>query len=274
MIFRRGGFPLYTTKEDIDFLGEMVKKSPYVACNSDYRKKADDTKVTFASNEDLVNAYAQSFDDTSHKITMLNGICNASKLMGVALAYFNKNPDKKSAAGRLALSCRWIGNEIIDNNYKCPVSLIRKGLKDLCYKTDGMIGIDAKSYAAGGILAIVGHEQGHICLSHTLQGGDYSDEMSRNNERQADLFGCNVSVTTPFATHIVLATLFGEVLFNWMIGNEQIATTHPHSRERVFNTIRAHDTILAELGITEDNIHWFIPPEDPESEESEETSEE
>jgi len=121
-----------------------------------------------------------------------------------------------------------------------------------------MIAIDGKSYAAGSILATIAHEQGHICLSHTLRG-PIDDDVSRNDERQAELFSCSVSATTPFAGHIVLSSLFVNVLFAWMMGNDEIATTHPHSRERVFNTVNSNERILKNLGITKNNIEDFLP---------------
>lgn len=257
-IFRRSNFPLYTTKQDVELLFEMVRKCNYVAGNPDYNRKANNTKISFAEGDHSVNAYAQSYDEESHKITILNGICNTTKFTAVALAYFKEYGEEGGGIGRIALAMRWLGNKIIENNYVFPISSIQEGLKAMEYDTNGIISIEAKSYAAGGILSVIGHEQGHICLSHTLRD-DWSDEVSRNDERTADLFGCNVSLTTPFASNIVLATLFVEVVFNWMSGNHRIATTHPASRERVYNTINAHDVILKELGITKENIDWFLP---------------
>jgi hypothetical protein len=270
-IFKNPAFPLQTNQQDIDYLFEMVRKSPYVAQNPDYTEKANDTKITY-DHDELVNAYAQTFAKRNHGITMLQGLCNMSKLLGVALAYFNQNPNKKTAVGRLSMACRWIGNEIIDDDGDCSLALVRKGLTELSYDTDGMIGIDAKSYAAGGMLSVIGHEMGHICLSHTRQRSR-SEEVSRNNERQADLFGCNVTVTSPFASHTVLANLFFEVLITWLMGNEKIATTHPHSRERVFNAINAHNEILDAMGINAETIEYFLPHFDENGVEENDTTE-
>jgi hypothetical protein len=280
-IFRDSYFPLYTTKEDVDLLFEMVRKSNYVAGNPDYNRKAQNTKIYFREEDNSINANAGSYDEDSHRIQMLNGLCNTIRFTAVALAYFKEYGEEGGGVGRIALAMRWLGNKIIEDHYSFPISSIEEGLNNMEYDTNGIIGIESKSYSAGGILAVLAHEQGHICLSHTLRS-DWSNEVSRNDERQADLFGCNVSITTPFASSIVLATLFVEVVFSWMSGNKEIATTHPASRERVYNTIDAHDTILKELGITKENIEYFLPrdediPEEPEkpedSDEPEETEE-
>jgi len=261
--FRHSNFPFYTTKQDIELLFEMVRKSNYVAGNSDYKRKAENTKIEFAENDNTVNAWAQSFTTDLHGITILNGICNTSKVAAIALAYFKQYGEDAGGIGRLALCMRNIGHKIVENSYYFPISSIQEVINEMEYDIDDTITLEAKSYAAGGILSVIAHEQGHICLSHTLREV-MSDETSRNDERQADLFGCNVSVTTPFGSHIVLATLFSEVVFAWMQGNNEIATTHPISRERVYNTVNAHDVVLKTLGITMDNIDWFLPPKNGE----------
>lgn len=259
--FRTANFPLYTTKQDIELLFEMVRKSNYISNNSDYSQKAENTKIEFKGDENMVNAYAQSFTSNMHGITILNGICNTSKTAAVALAYFKQYREESDGIGRLALCMRNIGNKIVDDGYCFPISSIQEVLNEMEYNIDETIAIEAKSYAAGGILSVIAHEQGHICLSHTMRG-DQSEEISRNDERQADLFGCNVSHTTPFGSHIILAGLFSEVIFTWMQGNNVVATTHPISRERVYNSVNANDVALKALGITMDNIDWFLPPKE------------
>ena len=88
--FRHSNFPFYTTKQDIELLFEMVRKSNYVAGNSDYKRKAENTKIEFDENDNTVNAWAQSFTTDLHGITILNGICNTSKVAAIALAYFKQ----------------------------------------------------------------------------------------------------------------------------------------------------------------------------------------
>jgi hypothetical protein len=253
-LFKIMQFPLRTTKEDIDFLFEMVRKSPYVNNNIDYKKKAQNTTIKFEEENEQVNAHAGSESVNSHYIRILQGICNATRLTSVALAQFKND----SNIERLKNTCKWIGNKIINSQYIFSTDALSDGLEELEYSTDDMIAIDAKSYAAGSIIATIAHEQGHICLSHTVRG-PVDDDVSRNDERQAELFSCSVSTATPFAGHIVLASLFVNVLFAWMMGDDEIATTHPHSRERVFNTVNSHERILKNLGITKNNIEDFLP---------------
>jgi len=110
------------------------------------------------------------------------------------------------------------------------------------------------------VLAVVAHELGHICLSHTLSLED-SNTCSRNDERQADLFAFSVIATTPFAKYNAMATLFVDILFEWMGGgSEDTATTHPHSKERVMNCLASNHMVFRAYGITKDNINDFLPP--------------
>ena len=262
-IFRLPNFPLHTTRQDIELLFEMVRKSNYVSTNIDYSKKAGNTTIEFSESNNMVNACARSFTPEQHGITMFNGICNALKASAVALAHFKQYGEEGGGVGRLALCMRNLGNKIVDNGYSFPISSIQEVINEMEYNIDERIAIESKSYAAGGILSVIAHEQGHICLSHTMRG-DQSEEISRNDERQADLFGCNVSHTTPFGSHIILAGLFTEVIFTWMQGDNVVASTHPISRERVYNSVNANDVALKALGITMDNIDWFLPPNNEE----------
>ena len=262
-IFRLTNFPLHTTRQDIELLFEMVRKSNYVSTNIDYSKKAENTKIEFSESDNTVNAMARSFTPEQHGITLFNGICNALKTSAVALAYFKEygGSHRDDGIGRLALCMRNLGNKIIDNEGIFPISSMQEVINEMEYDISGQIAIESKAYAAGGILSVIAHEQGHICLSHTLRE-DRSDEISRNDERQADLFASSVSITTPFSGHIALAGLFVQVIFTWLGGNNETATTHPISRERVYNTVNANDVALKSVGITMDNIDWFLPPKE------------
>jgi len=252
-IFRIPRMPLQTTESDIKMLFEMVKASSYVNGNSDYKKKANNTVIKFDADNDAINAYAHSTGNQSYGIHIFNGLCNGAIFMAIALAEFKQDNDVE----RLKDACRWLGNTAINNGGDFTASSISRGINEFNYSPDGIIATEAKSYTAGALISTIAHEQGHICLSHVIREED-SGEVSRNDERQADLFGCSVTATTPFASHIILASLFQEIIFSWMEDEESIATTHPYGRERVYNTLNSHDAVLRDLGITKDNIDEFL----------------
>jgi hypothetical protein len=253
-LFKKGTFPLETNKSDLEYFFKMVIHSPHIASNPDYKRKAENTKFSYTHNSDVVNAYAYSESETRHGTTILAGFCNAVKLLSIGLADFKESKD----VNKVKELCNWIGENTIEKSGSFTYNMIEEGISHFEYNPEGIIAINAKGYNAGAIINTIGHEMGHICLSHTLRD-NVSNEVSRNDERQADLFGYNIVSNTPFSEHISIASLFVEIIFAWMEGIESIATTHPHGRERVYNFVNGNIDTLKVLGITLNNIDDFLP---------------
>lgn len=243
-------FPI--SQQDLEFIFEITVRSPYVSKNPDYKKKARGTEIVF-KNDDLVNAYAQSLGGTKSRITMLNGLCNITIPLAFALATFKKNDD----IDELRHACSVITDSESAYFKDNDVDVM---LKRLGYDVNNSyLFEEAKSFFTGMLLAVVAHELGHICLSHCVRQ-DGTFETSRNDERSADLFAQSVISTTPFSGYLILSSLFMEVLFTWMSKySTGAATTHPHSRERVYNTVNSHEQYLEDLGITTETIEDFLP---------------
>lgn len=243
--------PFPISKQDLEFIFEICARSPYVSGNSDYKKKTRGTEIVF-NNRDVVNAYAESLGGNRSRITMLNGLCNITIPMAFALAKFQQDEDIDA----LANACNVIG----DHGSTFHDNDIEPMLNKLGYDVNNSyLFEEAKSYFTGMLLSVVAHELGHICLSHCIRtGGNY--ETSRNDERSADLFAQSVISTTPFSRYLIMSSLFMEVLFTWMSKHDDgPATTHPHSRERVYNTVNSHEQYLEHIGISRDTIDEFLP---------------
>jgi len=257
-MFDEPDFPVSTTQREIQYIFEMVRNSSYVIMNMDYKEKSAKTEIIFDAENDVINAYASSQRYPNHDIHIFAGLCYSSKLMGLALANFVECRNDESLE-TLRQACDYIGEIIMKNEGKFTEGHVLSGMELLDFDITPVISAEANSYWFGSILSVVGHELGHICLSHTVRG-DWSNSVSRNDERQADLFAHSVVTTTPFAKYNVLSTLFTEVVFAWLHKNHDgPATTHPHSEERVMNTINSHEELLAGYGITKDNIGSFLP---------------
>jgi len=257
--FYKKTIPLSMTSGDIDYLFEMCKNSSYVKGNADYKKKSENTEIIYEGSNNTINAYAQCVDETpdhnKFEIHMFNGLSNATIFISLALAEFQLHNDYS----RLREICQWIGTTALERDFEFSYETLDEGIEKFGFLTDGIIAIEAKGFAAGGTLAVIAHEQGHICLSHVIRE-DRSDVITRINERQADLFSNGVTATTPFESHILLGSLFVEILLSWMGDDNSIPTTHPHGRERVYNNVRSNDVVLKEFGITVDNVHEFMRP--------------
>ncbi|MBR4603807.1 MAG: hypothetical protein IKO43_03055 [Kiritimatiellae bacterium] len=108
----------------------------------------------------------------------------------------------------------------------------------------------ARSISSGMMIGTLAHECGHVALGHTLTPGEdvVGAGISRDQERQADSFMSSVIATSPFAQQILL----GEILFlhvSQCVPNDGKGT-HPHSKERLENLVRAHPDLAASIGIT------------------------
>ena len=251
---KRNQFPRNASSDDIEFIFKLCTMSPYVKKNPDYAKKANATRIKIDPREE-VNAYAQSLSQTSHQITMLGGILNVYSMLGISLAHFKKDNDIQM----LINACNWICERCEKNSYKFSQNDVNDGLEEMAYIASDSLDHESRGFFTGLTLSVTAHELGHICMSHTLREED-SNEISRNDERQADLFAQSVVSTTPFAGYLVLSSLFTYILFAWMDKNSTgDATTHPYSKERVMNTLNSHEKYLADLGITKDNISEFLP---------------
>lgn len=242
---------IYTNQQEIEFLFEMARKCSMVAGNPDYTRKASNTIITFDPS-DTVNAYASTNKQLSNKITIFNGICATGHLCSFALP--NKNPYE------LIEVCNYIGNIVIKNKGNFSYQDLETGIKALNLNTSESHLREVESYSAGYILAVIAHELGHIALSHTIHDrNDYG--ISRDMERQADLFACSVARSTPFSNYMIPGLLFGEIVFSWATQQNSIddVTTHPHSPERVWNIFNSHEDTLSDYGITRNNLTDFLP---------------
>jgi hypothetical protein len=127
---------------------------------------------------------------------------------------------------------------------------------------DPAVAHKAQSFAVGMMAYVIGHELGHIALGHTLCASA-NLEVSRNQEREADSFASSVISTCPFGEYLVTGPVVWDLVWVWCqyAGNDRMATTHPLSRERLLDFIRANAAQSAALGISEATIRDFLPPE-------------
>lgn len=247
-------FPLTYSKDDINFIFSMCTMSPYVNNNSEYKKKASETRIVL-SDASLVNAFA-SGSNSSYKIQLNAGLCDICAFIGLALAKYRVDRNIYD----LSTACKWAGDASIANEFKFTKQLVLDGIEKFKYTESDTLFHDAGSYFTGLVLSVCGHELGHICCGHTLNQS-VSNQTSRNDERTADLFAQSIISATPFGSYLILSSLFVEIVFAWMSPNEEEspATTHPYSRERVYNILTSHEEYLNSLGINKSNIDNFLP---------------
>jgi hypothetical protein len=88
-----------------------------------------------------------------------------------------------------------------------------------------------------------------------------SEAVSRSQERMADEFASAVIETSPFREYTLSASVVWWMLLVWAehAGGQFIETTHPWSRDRLLDFIRAHRDACEALGFTEQTIAEYLP---------------
>ena len=108
----------------------------------------------------------------------------------------------------------------------------------------------AKSVSAGLLLGILAHEAGHLALGHVLRTEDRgNNDISRNQEREADSFASSVIASSPFGEYILAGMLFWHYALAQQEKEGTRPTTHPLSLERFENFVRANPDLAAEFGL-------------------------
>ncbi len=107
---------------------------------------------------------------------------------------------------------------------------------------------EARTVLEGMLSWVIAHEIGHICLHHTRRSESPKgwDEISRNQEREADSFASSLLHSRLSRHALLLGALLGELLTAWsQIGGDG-SGTHPHSGERFCNLIRSMPSAVAD----------------------------
>lgn len=237
----------------IKYLFDMIRMSPFIQGNPSYRKSAEQTVASFIEKP-VVNAYAASEGLESHRISIYAGICNLSMVaaFGLACRDTEKFKDMIVSASKICVA------NSHEFTFADALFVINKHIDKITERMQ----LDAESFAYGCVVSILGHELGHICLHHTITDSPdgYTESISRNNERSADLFGASVVKTTPFASYLIPADLMVNVFLAWISNDEKKATSHPYARERAEYIYNSHDEILADYGITKEVFEAMMPP--------------
>ena len=262
-----GPVMLKTRREEMEQIAAFVITSPHVQTNPAYKSRAERTHFFFAAEDDTVNAFATDcrhpqIDLDPPMIVVMGGLANSTRLIALALAQdkVQQNPESRHL---LISVIHAIGNCINEQQGQLEMEFAEtiytnSGLELSCKNQE--VQRRARSYGAAMNMSVLAHELGHIVLGHTL-GVTLSMEASRNQERQADSFAATIAGTSPFSDYTVAGGIFWWVLLTWReeVCDPENATTHPHSRERLMDYIRANQSQAAALGMDEQIINDFLP---------------
>ena len=234
-------------------LFEYVRSAANVKENLQYAGIMKDVRFFYLADNDTMNAYAtlkklnKDKDELHRVIMLLGGAVRFSKVASLAVAA-HLSGDKQAPARLVrALNGADLGKFDLDT----VVRLVNAANLGAALANE-TVQAKAKSVSAGMILGILAHEAGHHALGHTLNTSEKVNlDISRNQEREADSFASSVIASSPFGEYILAGTLF----WHFALASQQgdaVATTHPLSRERFENFVRANAELAASMGITLD----------------------
>ena len=234
-------------------LFEYVRSAANVKENLQYANIMRDVRFFYLADNDTMNAYAslkqlnKDKDELYRVIVLLGGAVRFSKVASLAVAAHLSGD--KQAPLRLVRALN--GSDFGKFDLGTVVRLVNAAELGGAL-TSETVQAKAKSVAAGMILGILAHEAGHHALGHTLNTSEKVNlEISRNQEREADSFASSVIASSPFGEYILAGTLF----WHFALASQQgdaIATTHPLSKERFENFVRANAELAASMGISLD----------------------
>lgn len=241
---------LSPTEAEMSQLFEYVRNSSHVKENALYSGLMGQVQFVFKGDDDTVNAFAtvvkakEDSDEAIPVICVFGGAARFSRIASLAVAA--ELCGDKGAATRFVSAlkpsdCAKLGEDDM-------LRLVRdSGLGGAL--ADGKVVAQAKSVAAGLMLGILAHESGHQALGHVLKtGSNVNLEISRNQEREADSFASSVIASSPFGEYILAGTLFWHYALA-IQAESGVATTHPLSKERFENFVRANSDLAESLGV-------------------------
>jgi hypothetical protein len=242
----------------VEYIYEMTARSPHIATNPMYKAIVDKMQFHYEANDLTINAYAWMDADGIPHTAMLKGFTAYSLLVSYAMGMYSISNDL-SVFNR---AMHTITNEVENANYDITLEVfqnIQTQLNLVDVDVDAKLLGKIESFYTGLIMHVIAHELGHNCLGHCARDVDLDIDITRNNERQADLFASNVIQTTMFKDFTVISALFVEIMFMWLSPDYEGNSTHPGSRERVYNVLKSFEYTLKDYGITEKNIDLLLP---------------
>ena len=239
----------HPTEAEMRHLWNIVRTSPHVSANKLYAAVTAKVDFKYLPHEDTVNAAAgmyQSKELGARKqpvLLLLGGYVRLSRI--VALAAAAQEAKQMNVQPQLEQMWRTINQKFSESEMNA--FLESSGLSSVT--NDPQIVVRAREISSGMILATLAHEAGHHSLGHLHGGADTStQEVSRNQEREADSFAASVMSVCPFGKYMLYGNLLYYAIDAKLGGGGR---SHPYSKERFVNFVRANPVLARTLGLGE-----------------------
>ena len=247
---------LTPSEAEMQQLYRYVVNAPLVTENLQYSSRLKDIPFVYMATNDIVNAAAgrrvvekDGKKGLAFHTVFYGGAARYARLVGLAAAMQDaghKDMLKKFIAAMPRSFCGRC------NEDSCVKFIAENGLGPAF--ADERILQRAISFSSGTIVSVLAHECGHHALGHLLGFPEKRNlEIDRNQEREADSFASSVISASPFGEYIFAGTLFWHYAVAMQSDSESdVKQSHPLSRERFENFVRANAEKASAMGITLD----------------------
>lgn len=256
------GSPYTCSSREAEKVWSLIRASPYVRGNKLYETVLDNTIFVYDARNDSVNAFAASVTRSEVKypvVCLHGGAVRFAKLIASALAHDRSGATTNAIALLLAKMTSADCSSISETR----AAELSGYINALCAEEPGRgnvggIGCGAEATLGseifhGILLGILAHEAGHQAYGHVHNRieGEKNLEVSRNQERDADSFCSSVMSLSPYGKFM----FEGSVFWWWVMArqemkeNSDVKRSHPLSRERFENIVRANRKLADKLGV-------------------------
>ena len=251
--------PKYPIQDMVDDAINVIQASSYLARNRAYLEKMSRVKFIYTP-EPIANSFAARNGGNSYGVYTFAGL---SLLLCTCSAVFSVYT-KTHNAHRAKRALKWLFNNVfteieaygeewdaidikkIDEFYqRFPEYLVRENYPRYMELARKMIAF------------VLCHEIGHIMLSHCDRTSSMGNNVSRNNERSADLFACSILQGTGFGSSFAEGGVFLMLVFYFMADKKTRNIqdgTHPGYIDRIMNIVQSFRNELMYANITELDI--------------------
>ena len=240
------------TETEVTQLFEYVRRSPAVQDNLSYAEIMNHARFEYRADpnrkeDDAVNANAGLDEEGKPRIRLFGGAARIGRVAALSIAAMEYGDDANAGQRFIGtLKASQCANFTVNDG----VQIVNDAGLVGALKNDGVI-TKAKTISAGLMLGIIAHEAGHLSLGHSFSKVNYylsNLEVARNREREADSFASSVIATSPFGESVLMGTL----LWYFVLASQEEGareTTHPLSKERFENLVRANPDLAKALGL-------------------------
>lgn len=241
--------PRFPVRDMVDDAIHTILSSRYIVGNRSYVKKVGNVKFVY-SKEPIANSFASIEKDGSYCVYTFAGL---STLMCACAAIFSIYT-MTHKVGRAKRALNWLFENAIGElelHREVWEAVEADALADFYGKFPEYTGKDkypqTVELARKMIASVIGHEIGHIVLGHCDRSGGTANNVSRNDERSADLFSCSIMQGTGFGGSFVDGEVFMQIALYFMCEKSQRNLqygTHPGAKDRVMNIVQSFENEL------------------------------